>query len=101
MPRFIEIHNPTGLPPRRALWWLLKRGLSRGYAFMPHWSHYAHASATAGGPSEVALYADGSGLEVVWRGRRFVLGVERVEPPEPRGVFAVLRCFAFFIFAAH
>lgn len=98
MPHFIALYNPGGLAVFSTAARILTRGLSRDYAFAPHWTHYAQANATTGGRAEVELYADGSGLEVAWRGRLFVLGVERIEPSEPRGVFAALRCFASFVF---
>ena len=106
MSRFIELHNPTGLPTRNALWGLLKRGLSRGYTSMPwgggpDYVEGRRQRTAAGGPAEVELCADGSGLEIAWQGRCFGLGVERAQPREPQGLLASLRYFASFVFARH
>lgn len=37
-----------------------------------------------GGPAEVEIYADGSGFEIAWRGRVFMLGVELKHPVSVR-----------------
>lgn len=105
MPRFVEFYNPSSLPARSVLGGLLRSALSRDYAIIPVAGMDdvggRRERSARGGPAEVEIYADGSGFEIAWRGRVFMLGVERVEPPEPRGIFAALRCFASFILAGH
>lgn len=84
MPRFIDLYNPSSLPVRSVLVGLLGRALSRGYAVIPVYApDYVggrRERTAQGGPAEVEIYADGSGFEIAWRGRMFMLGVERKHP---------------------
>lgn len=75
----LTVHNDTGKALPLALLSVLKGALSRGRAVVPCFTAdpvSTRAERTQRGALEVELYGDGSGLEVAFMGRLFVLGVE-------------------------
>lgn len=77
----VTLHNETSRFLPMALFGLTLKALKRGFAVVPSLSPEDYIQErqerTQAGAIEIEVYADGSGLEVAYRGKLYILGVEK------------------------